>query len=41
MEHVIQVELGTDTTHTLTRLDATLKPMPGMVLLCKDDARPC
>jgi hypothetical protein len=40
MEHIIQVELRTDTTHTLTWLDATLKPKPGMVLLCKDDPRP-
>jgi hypothetical protein len=40
MEHVIQVELRTDTTHTLTWLDAALKPTPGMVLLCKDDPRP-
>ena len=40
MGHVIQVELRTDTTHTLTRLDAALKPKPGMVLLHKDDQRP-
>ena len=40
MEHVIQVELRTDTTHTLTWLDAALKPKPGMVLVCKDDPRP-
>ena len=39
MEHVIQVELRTDTTHTLTWLDAILKPKPGMVLLCKGDPR--
>jgi hypothetical protein len=38
--HVIQVELRTDTTHTLTWLDAALKPKPGMVLVCKDDPRP-
>jgi hypothetical protein len=38
--HVIQVELRTDTTHTLTWLDAALKPKPGMVLLSKDDPRP-
>ena len=37
--HVIQVELRTDTTHTLTWLDAALKARPGMVLLCKDDPR--
>lgn len=29
MEHVIQVELRTDTTHTLTWLDAALKPGMG------------
>jgi hypothetical protein len=40
MEPVIQVELRTDTTHTLTWLDAALKPKPGMVLRCKDDPRP-
>jgi hypothetical protein len=40
MEHVIQVELRTDTTHTLTWLDANLKAKPGMVLVCKDDPRP-
>jgi len=39
MEHVIQVELRTDTTHTLTWLDATLEPKPGMPLLCKGDPR--
>jgi hypothetical protein len=31
VEHVIQVEIRTDTTHTLTWLDAALKPKPGMV----------
>jgi len=40
MEHLIQVELRTDTTHTLTWLDAALKPNSGMVLCCKDDPRP-
>jgi hypothetical protein len=40
MEHIIQVELRTDTTHTLTWLDAALKPKPGMVLQCKGDPRP-
>ena len=40
MDHVVQVELRTDTTHTLTWLDATLKPKPGMVLLCNSDPRP-
>jgi hypothetical protein len=40
MEHIVQVELRTDTTHTLTWLNAALKPKPGMVLLCKGDQRP-
>lgn len=40
MEHLIQVELRTDTTHTLTWLDAALKPKPGMVLFCNGDPRP-
>jgi hypothetical protein len=39
VDHVIQVELRTDTTHTLTWLDAALKPKPGMVLLCKGEPR--
>ncbi len=38
--HLVQVELRTHTTHTLTWLDAALKPKPGMVLVCKDDPRP-
>jgi hypothetical protein len=40
MEHVIQVELRTGTTHTLTWLNAALKAKPGMVLLCNGDPRP-
>ena len=40
MEHIIQVELRTQTTHTMTWLDATLKPKVDMVLLCKGDPRP-
>jgi hypothetical protein len=40
MAHVIQVELRTDTTHTLAWLDAALKLKPGMVLLCDGDPRP-
>jgi hypothetical protein len=40
VEHAVQVELRTDTTHTLTWLDPTLKPKPGMVLLCRNDPRP-
>ena len=40
MEHVIQVELRTDITHTVTWLDAALKPQPGMVMICKNDPRP-
>jgi len=39
MDHVIQVELRTGTTHTLTWLNAALKPKPGMVLLCNGDPR--
>ena len=39
MEHVIQVELRSDSAHTVTWLDAALKPKPGMVLLCRDDLR--
>ena len=39
MEHMIQVELKTDSTHTLTWLNAALKPKPGMILLCKGDPR--
>ncbi len=37
---VIQVEIRTGTTHTVTWLDAALKPKPGMALLCKGDPRP-
>jgi len=40
MAHVIQVEIRTGTTHTLTWLDAVLKPKPGMTLVCKGDPRP-
>lgn len=40
MEQVMQVELRTDATHTLTWLDVALKPKPGMVLVCKGDPRP-
>ena len=39
MEHIIQVELRTGTTHTLTWLNAALKPKPGMILLCNGDPR--
>ena len=39
MERVIQVELRTDATYTVTWLDAALKPKPGMVLIRKDDQR--
>ena len=31
----IVLELRTDTTHTMTWLDAALRPNPGMGLLCK------
>ena len=40
VEHVIQVEIRSENTHTLTWLHAALKPKPGMVLLHKDDHRP-
>jgi hypothetical protein len=40
MAQIIQVELRTDTTHTVTWLDAALKPKPGMALVCKGDSRP-
>lgn len=40
MDHVIQVELRTGTTHTLTWLSTALRPKPGMVLLCNGDPRP-
>lgn len=39
MDHVIQVELRSGTTHTLTWLNAALKPKPGMVLICGGDPR--
>jgi hypothetical protein len=35
MSQIVQVELRTDTTHTMTWLDAALRPNPGMGLLCK------
>lgn len=38
--HVIQVEMRTGTTHTVTWLDAALKPKPGMAFVCKGDPRP-
>jgi hypothetical protein len=40
MAHVIQVEIRTGTTHTVTWLDGALKPKPGMALVCKGDPRP-
>ena len=40
MEHIVQVEMRTDSTHTMTWLDAALKAKPGMVLIHKDDPRP-
>ena len=40
MAQVTQVEIRTDTTHTLTWLDVALKAKPGMILICKDDPRP-
>jgi hypothetical protein len=38
MAQVIQVEIKTGTTHTITWLDAALKVKPGMALVCKGDA---
>jgi hypothetical protein len=40
MAQVIQVEIKTGTTHTMTWLDAALKLRPGMILVCKGDPRP-
>jgi hypothetical protein len=40
LTQIIQVELRTDTTHTVTWLDAALNPKPGMALVCKGDSRP-
>jgi bifunctional N-acetylglucosamine-1-phosphate-uridyltransferase/glucosamine-1-phosphate-acetyltransferase GlmU-like protein len=40
MDHVVQVELRTGTTHTMTWLNTALKPKPGMVLLRNGDPRP-
>jgi len=39
MDHVIQVELRTGKTHTMTWLNAAMKLKPGVVLLCDDDPR--
>jgi hypothetical protein len=39
MAQVIQVEIKTGTTHTMTWLDAALKVKPGMLLVCKGDPR--
>ena len=39
MEHVIQAELRTGTTHTVTWLGAALRPKPGWVVLYNDDPR--
>jgi hypothetical protein len=39
MAQVVQVEIRTGTTHTMTWLDAALKLKPGMVLVCKGDPR--
>ena len=35
MSQIVQVELRTDTTHTMIWLDAALRPNPGIGLLCK------
>ena len=37
MAQVIQVEIRTGSTHTVTWLDAALKPKAGMALVCKGD----
>jgi len=39
MAQIIQVEIRTGTTHTMTWIDAALKPVPGMALVCKGDPR--
>jgi hypothetical protein len=39
MAQVVQVEIRTGTTHTMTWLDAALKLKPGMVLVYKSDPR--
>jgi hypothetical protein len=39
MAQVIQVEIKTGNTHTITWLDAALKLKPGMALVCKGDPR--
>jgi hypothetical protein len=39
MAQVIQVEIRSGTTHTVTWLDAALKPKEGMALACKGDER--
>jgi hypothetical protein len=39
MAQVIQVEIKTGTTHTITWFDAALKLKPGMALVCKGDPR--
>ena len=40
MARLIQVEIRTGTTHTVTWIDAALKPKPGMALIRKGDPRP-
>lgn len=40
MAHIIQVEIRTGTTHTMTWLDAALKLRPGTVLVREGDPRP-
>ena len=40
MAQVIQVELRTGTTHTMTWLDAALKLKPDTALVCNGDPRP-
>ena len=40
MAQIVQVEIKSGSTHTITWLDAALKPKSGMALVCKDDPRP-
>ena len=39
MAQIVQVEIKSGSTHTITWLDAALKPKPGMALVCKGDPR--
>jgi hypothetical protein len=39
MAQIVQVEIKSGTTHTVTWLASALKPKPGMVVVCKGDPR--